>query len=171
MCRGIQIGGERPLELGVVAEILKARVATNLPSQVCPRGGDSIPRVPPRDFSPAGGWFDENKDEVSSVWGGSETRRHKGWQRKLLKPSGIFFRTTGNSGPFSNRLLRWSYYVVPEVHISFFELRTLALCLTKTGFEPDHPGLVAGFEDIIQFKVLKALGGALCSVAAHGKNG
>ncbi len=76
--------------------------------------------------------------------------------RRLLKPTGLFFYTTGNAGPFRNRLLSWRY-VVPEVHISFFEPETLALSLALAGFRPEFKGFLPGFTDIIRFKVLKNL--------------
>ncbi len=75
----------------------------------------------------------------------------------FLKPGRLFFYTTGNARPFRNRLLKWPY-VVPEVHISFFEPETLARALSTAGFIPEYKGLLPGFEDIIRFKVLKSLG-------------
>lgn len=76
--------------------------------------------------------------------------------RRLLKPGGLLFITTGNAQPFRNRLLQWSY-VVPEVHVSFFEPQTLASALSQTGFRPEFRSY-AGLADIIRFKVLKNLG-------------
>jgi len=76
--------------------------------------------------------------------------------RRLLKPGGLLFITTGNALPFRSRLLKWSY-VVPEVHVSFFEPQTLALALAHTGFRPEFRNC-AGLADIIRFKVLKNLG-------------
>jgi len=77
--------------------------------------------------------------------------------RSLMKPGGLFFYTTGNARPFRSRLLKWPY-VVPEVHISFFEPEPLAWALSTAGFMPEYKGLLPGFEDIIRFKVLKSLG-------------
>lgn len=76
--------------------------------------------------------------------------------RRLLAPGGALFLTTGNAKPFRDRLASWSY-VVPEVHISFFEPETLALAMQRAGLEPSFPGYVPGFADIIRFKVLKSL--------------
>jgi len=76
--------------------------------------------------------------------------------RRLLKPGGLFFFTTGNAEPHRSRFLAWRY-VNPEVHISFFEPRTLRRALRETGFEPQEVGYLPGFTDIIRFKVLKAL--------------
>jgi SAM-dependent methyltransferase len=77
--------------------------------------------------------------------------------RSLLRPGGLLFFTTGNAAPFRNRLLRWPY-VLPEVHVSFFEPCTLDLALRQAGFKPEFAGFVPGFEEIIRFKVLKNLG-------------
>jgi SAM-dependent methyltransferase len=75
---------------------------------------------------------------------------------RLLKPGGLFFFTTGNAKRFRNRLLHWSY-VVPDVHVSFYEPTTLGRALTIAGFQPEFRGFIPGFDDIIRFKVLKAL--------------
>ncbi len=77
--------------------------------------------------------------------------------RRLLKPGGLFFLTTGNARPFRGRLPKWSY-VVPEIHISFFEPETLARVMKKVGLNPEFTGWRPGFEKIILFKVLKSLG-------------
>jgi len=76
--------------------------------------------------------------------------------RSLLKPGGLLFLTTGNAAAHAN-LERWDY-VLPEVHVSFFEPRTLDLALQTAGFRPERRGRVPGFEKIIRFKVLKNLG-------------
>ena len=78
------------------------------------------------------------------------------WIRQLLKPNGVFFLTTGNAKPFRGRLSRWSY-VVPEIHISFFEPETIAWVMKQAGLEPEFKGWMPGFEKIIRFKVLKSL--------------
>ena len=70
---------------------------------------------------------------------------------------GLFFLTTGNAGPRHGDLVGWSY-VRPEIHVSFFEPRTLAEALRRTGFEPAFPGYGPGWPDIIRFKLLKNLG-------------
>jgi SAM-dependent methyltransferase len=77
--------------------------------------------------------------------------------RSLLADGGVFFYTTGNATPYRNRLTRWRY-VIPEIHVSFFEPRTLELALRKSGFATDFRGFLPGFEDVIRFKILKNLG-------------
>ena len=76
---------------------------------------------------------------------------------RLLKPGGLLFVTTGNARPFRGRLAGWRY-VVPEIHVSFFEPETLARAMQIAGFDVTYPGFVDGFDQIIRFKVLKALG-------------
>lgn len=76
--------------------------------------------------------------------------------RHLLRPGGLLFLTTGNAAPFATRLLRWSY-VVPEIHVSFFEPMTLERALLETGFEPGRVPVHSGFDEILKFKVLKNL--------------
>jgi len=77
--------------------------------------------------------------------------------RGLLKPGGLFFYTTGNVAPQGSRFLKWRY-VYPEVHISFYEPRTLHRALTEAGFTPQFAGYLPGFTNIIRFKALKSLG-------------
>ncbi|MGA2588343.1 MAG: class I SAM-dependent methyltransferase, partial [Bryobacteraceae bacterium] len=77
--------------------------------------------------------------------------------RRLLKPGGLFFYTTGNAAPHRARFLEWRY-VYPEVHISFYEPSTLRRALTQTKFEPQFAGYLSGFTGIIRFKALKSLG-------------
>ena len=77
--------------------------------------------------------------------------------RALLKPGGLFFYTTGNALPFRERLLTWSY-VVPEIHISFFEPQTLDYALRKSGFTTEYRGFMPGYIDIVRFKILKNYG-------------
>ena len=76
--------------------------------------------------------------------------------RTLLKPEGLFFLTTGNAEVFRDRLLQWSY-TLPEIHVSYFEPRTLDLAMAAAGFRPERRGYIPGFTDIIRFKVLKNL--------------
>ena len=76
--------------------------------------------------------------------------------RSLLKPGGIFFFTTGNAAPYTNKIKEWKY-VVPEVHISFFEPRTLAYALEQAGFQVEWPTYTPGFDQVIRFKILKSL--------------
>lgn len=76
--------------------------------------------------------------------------------RSLLKPGGLFFYTTGNAAPQRRNLPAWRY-VVPEIHISFYEPETLRRALLAAGFRPESRGYLPGFTDIIRFKILKNL--------------
>jgi SAM-dependent methyltransferase len=76
--------------------------------------------------------------------------------RRLLRPGGLLFLTTGNARPYADRLLGWRY-LIPEIHISLFEPVTLDTALTRAGFRPEHRPLGAGFDQIVKFKVLKNL--------------
>jgi len=76
--------------------------------------------------------------------------------RRLLRPGGLLFLTTGNSQPHSERLSEWKY-VLPEIHISFFEPRTLQHALVSAGFRAEQLPLGQGFNEILKFKVLKNL--------------
>ena len=76
--------------------------------------------------------------------------------RRLLRPGGVFFFTTGNAAPFRDRLLEWSYFT-PEIHISLYEPSSADEALRRTGFEPRYPGFVPGWEKILAFKILKNL--------------
>jgi SAM-dependent methyltransferase len=74
----------------------------------------------------------------------------------LLKPGGLLFLTTGNAAPHASRLAEWSY-VIPEIHVSFFEPRTLERALREAGLRPEAGGYGPGWMDIIRFKALKNL--------------
>ncbi len=76
--------------------------------------------------------------------------------RELLRPGGLLFLTTGNAAPFAERLTGWSY-IVPEIHISFFEPQTLARALESSGFRAAANPRGSGFDQILKFKVLKNL--------------
>ena len=76
--------------------------------------------------------------------------------RALLRPGGLLFLTTGNAEPHADRLTEWRY-VIPEIHLSYFEPRTLERALTLAGFTPERAGYVPGFDAILKFKVLKNL--------------
>jgi SAM-dependent methyltransferase len=76
--------------------------------------------------------------------------------RRLLKPGGLLFMTTGNAEPFRNRITTWRY-VTPDVHISYFEPATLARALQAADFQPAFPGYGPGWEDIIRYKLLMSL--------------
>jgi SAM-dependent methyltransferase len=76
--------------------------------------------------------------------------------RRLLKPGGLLFLTTGNAEPYAKNLTKWKY-VIPEIHISFFEPRTLETAMRAAGLRPERRELGPGFDDILKFKVLKNL--------------
>lgn len=76
--------------------------------------------------------------------------------RRLLRPGGLLFLTTGNAQPHAERLNSWRY-VLPEIHISFFEPRTLERALTDAGFRAERTSLGSGFDEVLKFKVLKNL--------------
>jgi SAM-dependent methyltransferase len=76
--------------------------------------------------------------------------------RRLLRPGGLLFLTTGNAEPFADRLDRWSY-VIPEIHVSFFEPVTLDRAMREAGFRPERRRHGAGFDQILKFKVFKNL--------------
>jgi SAM-dependent methyltransferase len=77
--------------------------------------------------------------------------------RGLLKPGGLFFYTTGNSAPFRKNLLEWRY-VIPEIHIGYFNPKSMSAALEKAGFVVQPGRYVSGYEKIIHFKILKTLG-------------
>jgi SAM-dependent methyltransferase len=77
--------------------------------------------------------------------------------RRLLKPNGILYLTTGNAQPYRDRLLAWRY-VIPEIHVSFFEPCTLEAALTRAGFRPEYHVRPRGYVDMIRFKTLKNIG-------------
>lgn len=74
--------------------------------------------------------------------------------RELLRPGGLLFLTTGNAAPYRGRLLRWNY-IVPEIHVSFFEPATLDYALRQAGFAPARIARGRGYDEILKFKVLK----------------
>ena len=76
--------------------------------------------------------------------------------RTLLRPGGLLLLTTGNAAPFASRLTEWPY-VIPEIHVSFFEPGTLVRALTGAGFRTGPMPSRAGFENVLKFKVLKNL--------------
>ena len=76
--------------------------------------------------------------------------------RKLLRPGGLLFLTTGNAAPFASDLLRWPY-IIPEIHVSFFEPSTLRHAFSRCGLEPGPIPARDGFDEILKFKVLKNL--------------
>jgi SAM-dependent methyltransferase len=76
--------------------------------------------------------------------------------RSLLRPGGLLLLTTGNAAPFADHLTRWPY-VIPEIHISFYEPQTLERALRQTGFAPAAMPGGGGFDEVLKFKVLKNL--------------
>jgi SAM-dependent methyltransferase len=73
-----------------------------------------------------------------------------------LKPGGVLVLTTGNARPYRDKLAEWSY-VVPDVHVSFFEPETLARAMRIVGLTPQFHGYSRGWSDIIRYKVLKSV--------------
>jgi 2-polyprenyl-3-methyl-5-hydroxy-6-metoxy-1,4-benzoquinol methylase len=74
---------------------------------------------------------------------------------RLLRPGGLFFYTTGNLRPYAARLPAWSY-VVPELHISFYEPRTMERLIRDAGLIATTQTF-EGWDDIYWFKLLKNL--------------
>lgn len=74
----------------------------------------------------------------------------------LLAPGGVLFLTTGNAAPYADKLAQWRY-VIPEIHVSFFEPRTLEHAMRAAGLDPRPGGFNRGWTDIIRFKALKNL--------------
>lgn len=77
--------------------------------------------------------------------------------RSLLRPGGLFFLTTGNAAPHRAKFFEWAY-VVPEVHMSYFEPGTLAKAFEASGLRSEFRGFLPGHDQIIRYKVLKAVG-------------
>ena len=77
--------------------------------------------------------------------------------RKMLKPGGLFFYTTGNAAPNRDNLAKWGY-VRPDIHISYYEPATLKKLLEESGFRTEPGTFGPGCTRIIKFKVLKNLG-------------
>jgi Methyltransferase domain len=76
--------------------------------------------------------------------------------RTLLRPGALLFVTTGNARAHARHLEKWRY-VVPEIHISFFEPRTLERAMNEAGLRAEFRSLGDGLDDILTFKVLKNL--------------
>jgi SAM-dependent methyltransferase len=80
-----------------------------------------------------------------------------GLLRRLLRPGGILFYTTGNAAPHWNRFLNWEY-VYPEIHVSYFSPAAMDRGLTQSGFRTKVVRSLPGYSNIIRYKVLKRLG-------------
>jgi SAM-dependent methyltransferase len=117
---------------------------------------ERIPALTAADLDAAGGSFDvvTAVEVVEHLVDPMPTLRQIA---RVLRPDGLLFLTTGNAAPFRGRLARWSY-VLPDVHVSFFEPETLAFAFKLAGLDPAFPGFVPGFTDLIRYKVLKNLG-------------
>jgi SAM-dependent methyltransferase len=76
----------------------------------------------------------------------------------LLKPGGVFFLTTGNAAPHRDSFTSWKY-VHPDIHVAYFEPRTLSEAYRRVGLEPVAAAFLPGHEDIIRYKVLRTLRG------------
>lgn len=76
---------------------------------------------------------------------------------RLLAPGGVFFYTTGNAVRHAGRLPQWGY-VVPEIHVSFFEPRTMERLFADAGLRARRLPWSRGFARIVAFKILKNLG-------------
>jgi SAM-dependent methyltransferase len=76
----------------------------------------------------------------------------------LLKPGGVFFLTTGNAEPHRDSFTSWKY-VHPDIHVAYFEPRTLSEAYRRVGLEPWSAGFLPGHDDIVRYKVLRTLHG------------
>jgi SAM-dependent methyltransferase len=77
----------------------------------------------------------------------------------LLKPGGVLFLTTGNAAAFRDSFTTWKY-VHPDIHVAYFEPRTLSEAFRRVGLEPVSAGFLPGHDDIIRYKILRTLGGS-----------
>jgi SAM-dependent methyltransferase len=77
---------------------------------------------------------------------------------KLLKPGGLFFYTTGNSEPFATKFLNWRCTSATDVHIGFFEPKTMNKLLFRTHFNAMPNRNYSAWSDIYKYKVLKNFG-------------
>jgi SAM-dependent methyltransferase len=76
--------------------------------------------------------------------------------RRVLKPGGLLFFTTGNVAKVRGPLAKWDY-IQPEFHISFYEPRTIKRAFQSVGLRPIRTRFSAGYASIIKFKMLKRL--------------
>jgi len=77
---------------------------------------------------------------------------------KLLKPGGIFFFTTGNTEPFSDKICNWKYFI-PELHISLFCEKSMKKLHEVVGLEYVNlsKSEKSGWVTIYKYKILKNL--------------
>jgi SAM-dependent methyltransferase len=75
----------------------------------------------------------------------------------LLKPKGVLFLTTGNAEPFRRRMLTWAYAGLPDVHVGFFEPRTVRTAYRAAGLTPMEGQYLPGFSGMLRYKILKNL--------------
>lgn len=74
--------------------------------------------------------------------------------RALLRPGGLLWLTTGNSRRWAGRLQEWNY-VIPEIHVSFFQPHTMSIAMTRAGLVPREAIWIPGYTDIVRYKILK----------------
>jgi 2-polyprenyl-3-methyl-5-hydroxy-6-metoxy-1,4-benzoquinol methylase len=75
---------------------------------------------------------------------------------QLLRPGGVLFLTTGNAAKHRSNLAGWPY-VIPDIHVSFFEPQTLTHAYNMVGLTALDVGWSRGMRDVIKYKVLKTL--------------
>jgi 2-polyprenyl-3-methyl-5-hydroxy-6-metoxy-1,4-benzoquinol methylase len=73
----------------------------------------------------------------------------------VMKPGAILFYTTGNSAMFERDFFNWAY-VMPEIHISYYDPTTMGVLFEKAGLGPRMLPWNSGMANIIRFKVLKS---------------
>jgi len=76
--------------------------------------------------------------------------------RSKMREGALLLYTTSNSLFRPRRLSSWSY-AVPEIHISYFQPKTMEVALSRAGFASQYMPLPNGFDSIIRFKILKSM--------------
>jgi 2-polyprenyl-3-methyl-5-hydroxy-6-metoxy-1,4-benzoquinol methylase len=76
--------------------------------------------------------------------------------RRMLRPGGAFYLTTGNVDRQRANFLSWSY-VVPDLHTSFFTPKAAAAAMRAAGLVPEPLGWRPGCAQIIRSRALKNL--------------
>jgi SAM-dependent methyltransferase len=117
---------------------------------------EGVPSIERRDFGHLAGSFDvvTSIDVLEHVVDPVAVLREI---RGLLRPGGVLFLTTGNAEPFRRRLLDWSYTSLPDVHVGFFEPRTVAEAYRAAGLLPTAGKYIPGFTEMLRYKILKNL--------------